>query len=410
MKIVITIWESMKMAFEALRSYKMRSTLTTLGIIIGVTTVITIVALIQGLNKAFTNQISSLGSDTLYIAKFPWMMEGNSFWMYRNRRNITVKEAERLADLSTLAQAVAPALYTNRPIKFQENQLEGAIIVGTTDQYLITAGFVPEYGRFLTANDVSHHRPVVVLGSEIAEKLFPNSDPLGKRITLGGYKFRVIGVREKRGTFFGNNLDTYAYIPIGAFQSRFGAQYRSVEIAVKVNSPELLDEAELELTGLMRRIRGLSGDMENDFAVNKQVALQDTYQRLTGVLWAVAIGVGAISLLVGGIGIMNILLVSVTERTREIGVRKAVGARRGDILLQFLIESTMICALGVTIGVILAVGLAKAISATTPLPASIRLWVVFLGLGFVFAIGLFFGIYPASKAARLNPIEALRYE
>jgi putative ABC transport system permease protein len=220
MKIVITIWESMKIAFEALRSYKMRSTLTTLGIIIGVTTVITIVALIQGLNKAFTNQISSLGSDTLYIAKFPWMMEGNSFWMYRNRRNITVKEAERLADLSTLAQAVAPALYTNRPIKFQENQLEGAIIVGTTDQYLITAGFVPEYGRFLTANDVSHHRPVVVLGSEIAENLFPNSDPLGKRITLALQISRHRSAR-KAAPVFGNNL---VPMPISrsVVSSRFG--------------------------------------------------------------------------------------------------------------------------------------------------------------------------------------------
>ncbi|MBN1540689.1 ABC transporter permease [candidate division KSB1 bacterium] len=410
MKLLIYVWEGVKIAYEALRSYKLRSVLTTLGIVIGVTTVITIVALIQGLNKAFTSQISALGSDILYIDKFPWMMEGNTFWVYRNRKNITLRDAERVAELSTLAEAVAPTLMTRRPIKYQENQVEGAIIVGTTELYLVTSNVVPEFGRFLTANDVSHHRPVVVLGSEVAEKLFPHSDPLGKRVTIGGYKFRVIGIQEKRGSFFGNNLDTYAYLPIGAFQARFGAQFRSVEIEIKVQSPELLDEAELELTGIMRRIRGLSGNAENDFAINKQDMLQDTYQRLTGTLWAVAIGVGAISLLVGGIGIMNILLVSVTERTREIGIRKAIGAQRSDILLQFLIESMMICALGVFIGIALAVALAKGIAAATPLPASITWWVAFLGLGFVVTIGLFFGIYPAGKAARLNPIEALRYE
>ena len=183
-----------------------------------------------------------------------------------------------------------------------------------------------------------------------------------------------------------------------------------MEIEVKVQSPTVIEDAEIELTGIMRRVRNIPPGKENDFAINQQSLLMDTYKSLTSTLWAVAIGVGAISLLVGGIGIMNILLVSVTERTREIGIRKAIGARNTDILVQFLIESLMICALGVVMGVLLAVGIAKTVSATTPIPAAITLWVVFLGLGFVVCIGLFFGIYPASKAARLNPIDALRYE
>ena len=410
MRILIYIWEGVKIAFDALKSYKLRSVLTTLGIIIGVTTVITIVSLIQGLNKAVADQISAIGTDTLYIQKFPWIMKGNDFFLYRNRKNITLEEAERIKELSTLAVAVAPTLFTSRRVKYKEKSAEGVIVVGTTADYLVTANAYPEEGRFLTGNDVSHRRRVCVLGYDVARTLFPTSNPIGKRVAIGGKKFRVIGVLEKKGSLFGNNMDSFAYIPIGAFQTAFGARYRSVQIEVKVASPDVLEDAEVELTGIMRRIRGLGPNDEDDFAINKQSMLMNTYKSLTSTLWAVAIGVGAISLLVGGIGIMNILLVSVTERTREIGIRKAIGARNSDILVQFLIEALMICALGVFIGVLLAVGVAQLIASTTPIPAAITVWVAVLGLVFVFAIGLFFGIYPASKAARLNPIEALRYE
>ncbi|NIA32072.1 MAG: FtsX-like permease family protein, partial [Actinobacteria bacterium] len=226
----------------------------------------------------------------------------------------------------------------------------------------------------------------------------------------GGRKFKVIGVVEKKGSMFDFNMDNQVYIPIGIFQTAFGARWRSVDIQVKAISPAVIEDAEIELTGIMRRLRGLPPGKENDFAINKQSMLMDTYKNLTNVLWAVAIGVGAISLLVGGIGIMNILLVSVTERTREIGIRKAIGARKFDIMIQFLIESMMICALGVVIGLLVAIGVAKIIAATTPIPAAITLWIAALGVVFIVTIGLFFGIYPASKAARLNPIEALRYE
>ncbi len=410
MRIFIYMWEGIKIAFEALRSYKLRSILTTLGIIIGVTTVITIVSLIQGLNKAFSDQISSIGTDTLYIQKFPWIMKGDEWFRYRNRKNVSIQEAEAVRESATLARAVAPTMGTMRSIKYNENTINRVYVLGTTAEYLVTSNSYPEIGRFLSENDVQHNRAVCVIGSAVAEKLFPRTDPIGKRVNIAGRKFRVIGVLEKKGSFFGWNMDTFAVIPIGAFQSAFGSFRRSVEIEVKVQSPTVIEDAEIELTGIMRRVRNIPPGKENDFAINQQSLLMDTYKSLTSTLWAVAIGVGAISLLVGGIGIMNILLVSVTERTREIGIRKAIGARNTDILVQFLIESLMICALGVVMGVLLAVGIAKTVSATTPIPAAITLWVVFLGLGFVVCIGLFFGIYPASKAARLNPIDALRYE
>jgi putative ABC transport system permease protein len=410
MRLLVYAWEGVKIAYEALTSYKMRSILTTLGIVIGVATVITIVALIQGLNKAFTSEISSLGTDTLYIGKWPWMMEGDDWLRFRNRPNITVEEAFKVREAARLARAVSPVLQTRRTIRFEEKTLEHVQTVGTTEDYLVTSDVIPAEGRFILPSDVEHHRSVVVIGAEVAEKLFGDQDPIGKRVSIAGRKFRVVGVLEKRGTMFDNNLDIFAIMPVGTFQSAFGATRRWVTIQVKVTSPALVEEAEYELIGIMRRIRGLPPMKENNFAVNKQSLFLDAYNNLTRVLWAVAIGVGAISLLVGGIGIMNIMLVSVTERTREIGIRKAIGARKSDILWQFLIESMMICSLGVVIGIALAVGLAKLVAATTPLPAAITLWVVFLGMGFVVFIGLFFGIYPASKAARLSPIEALRYE
>ena len=411
MRLLIYMWEGIKIAIDALRSYKMRSLLTTLGIVIGVTTVITIVALVQGLNGAFARQISSIGTDTLFIEKLPWVIKSDKEWFsYRNRRNLTVTDAKRIKKMSRLAKAVAPVLFTQRTLKYQNNSIEKTIVVGTTADYLITSNALPELGRFLMETDVRHRKPVCVLGWEVAQALFPNENPIGKRITIGGRKFRTIGVVEKKGSMFDFNMDNQVYIPIGVFQTVFGARWRTVQIQVKVLSPELMDDAEIELTGIMRRIRGLPPDADNDFAINKQSMLMETYRNLTNVLWAVAIGVGAISLLVGGIGIMNILLVSVTERTREIGIRKAIGARNLDIMVQFLIESMMICALGVVIGVGLAVVLSKVIAATTPIPAAITLWVAILGMAFVVTIGLFFGIYPASKAARLNPIDALRYE
>ncbi len=410
MRVFIYIGESFKIAYEALRSYKMRSILTTLGIVIGVTTVITIVALIQGLNKSFANQLSAIGTTTLYIQKYPWIMNDTQYFNFRNRPNITVADAEAVKELSKTAVAVAPTLFTGKALKYEDRTLEGSYIIGTNVDYIETSNVIPEFGRYFTETEVKHRRPLCFIGGDVADKLFPDEDPIGKRISIGGRRFKVIGVAEKKGSMFGQNLDQVAIIPIGIFQSAFGARYRSVDIEVKVANPELLEDAEIELTGIMRRIRGLEIDEDDDFSINKQSQLMETYKNLTGTLWAVAIGVGAISLLVGGIGIMNILLVSVTERTREIGIRKALGARRFDIMLQFLIESLMICALGVLIGVGIAIGLAKIISSTTPLPASITAWVAVLGLVFVLTIGLFFGIYPARKAARLNPIDALRFE
>ena len=410
MRVLIYLSETLSIAFGTLRTYKMRSILTTLGIVIGVTTVIAIVAIIQGLNQAFADQISTLGSDTLYISKFPWMMQGDEYFQYRNRKDITMREFRAVESKATYLKAVAPTVATMRTIKHKDKKVERSLIFGSNEDYLITSNAIPEYGRFINELDVHHNRMVCVIGYDVAKELFGFENPIGKRVTLGGYPLRVIGILEKRGKLFGFNMDIVTVIPIGVFQKAFGSRRRSVTIEAKVLAPELLEDAEGELTGIMRRVRKIRAGEENDFAINQQSMLMNMYNSLTSVLYAVMFGVGSISLLVGGIGIMNIMLVSVAERTREIGVRKALGARKSDILLQFLVEAILICSFGVIIGVGLAIALASVIAAATPVPAAITPWVAVLGISFAVTIGIFFGVYPASKAAKLDPIEALRYE
>jgi putative ABC transport system permease protein len=406
MRFFIELWEAVKIALGALKANKLRAFLTLLGIIVGVTTVIGIVSLTDGLDEAFGEQISSLGSDVLYVQKFSWF-DREGWEKYRNRKDLTMKEVNALKEYMTLASAISPAVSTRRTVKYGSKSLERVSINGTDEEK--TRSAFPKYGRDLTELDVANRRNVCVIGWDVADHLFKNEDPIGKRIKIGGYHFKVVGVLEKQGSIFGHTLDQEVRIPIGVFFKLFGRN-RWITITVKVKDTELIEDAKDEIRGILRRVRKVPPGKEDDFSINQMDLLMDMYKNLTTALYAAAIGVGAISLLVGGIGIMNIMLVSVTERTREIGIRKAIGARRRNVLWQFLVESVVISAVGGIIGIGMGFGLGKLIAAISPLPASVTLWSIFLGLGFSSAVGIFFGIYPASKAARLNPIEALRYE
>jgi len=400
------LWEAVKLALGALRSNKLRAFLTLLGVIIGVTTVIGIVSLTQGLDKAFGDQISSLGSDVLYVQKFAWVSMGD--WSeFRNRKDITMNEVRALKEQATFAQAVSPSVGTRRTVRYGNKSVERISITGTDE--VKTSDVYPEFGRDLSAFDVENRRMVCVLGWQVANDLFRDTDPVGKLVKIGGHRFRVIGILEKQGSVFGMNLDNEVKIPIGVLFKLFGRK-RSISITVKVKDPALMEQTKDEIRGIMRRVRKVPLGVKDDFSINQMDMLLDMYNKLTSALYAAAIGVGAISLVVGGIGIMNIMLVSVTERTKEIGIRKAIGAKKRNILTQFLVESVVISAMGGIVGILLGFGLGKLIASVSPLPATVSVWSIFLGIGFSSIVGIFFGLYPAGKAAKLNPVNALHYE
>jgi putative ABC transport system permease protein len=402
--------EGLRIAVSALRANKMRTVLTTLGIFIGVIVVTVIISVIQGLNHYVSSEISGLGANTLYVSKFPWFIRSWEEWLkYLGRKDLTEKHYHALLKNLTLAEAVAPDLGTGRTVKYRSESLDNVYVNGSTDAYMACANVVPVFGRFFTPSEVDLNRNVCVIGWEVWDKLFKGENPLDKRIKIGSHPFTVVGVLEKRGQMFGQSMDTFTIMPYTVFQKIYGSR-RSMDFQIKAADASQMDALVDQITGVLRQARGVQPGKPDDFSINQQSQILDFYNRMTQTLWIVLIGIGSISLLVGGIGIMNIMLVSVTERTREIGIRKAIGAKRKVILWQFLLESVFISGMGVTIGILISLGLALLIRAVSPIPVYISTYVLFLGIGFTLVIGLFFGIYPASKAARLDPIVALRYE
>jgi putative ABC transport system permease protein len=404
------IGEGFRIAMAALKANRMRTILTTLGIFIGVIVVTVIISVIQGLNHYVSSEISGLGADTVYISKLPWIIRSwEEYLKYEKRKDIKEEHYKFVQKNAALAEAVAPELDTQKTVKYRNESLSSVYVAGTTDSYMACANVMPEIGRFFTDSEVELHRMVCVIGWEVADKLFKGENPIDKRVKVGSNSFLVIGVLEKRGQMFGQSMDATAYVPYTVFQKLYGTR-RSITIDIKARDPKQTDALIDELIGVMRRARGIEPGRPDDFSINQQSQLLDLYRNLTRVLWIVLIGIGSISLLVGGIGIMNIMLVSVTERTREIGIRKAIGAKKRVILWQFLLESVVISGMGVTVGILISLGIAMLIRAISPIPVYISTYVLFLGIGYTLVIGLFFGIYPASKAARLDPIVALRYE
>jgi putative ABC transport system permease protein len=403
--------EAFRIAVAALRANKARGILTTLGIIIGIVAVVTTMTAANGLANSFRESVSVLGTDVLYVSRIPWMFQGR-FFQFRNRPNLSLKDSEKLARQLGTGVAVNPTDDTRRPVKYLSEVIENATVIGTTHKHMLVSSAVPEYGRFLTEHDVEFKRHVCVIGTTMHERLFGPVDPINKKIKIGRADFRVIGVMEKQGsagTFGGPDFDSQVFVPVTTFVREFGGLHRSFDFAVKAPSSVDVADFEYEVVGEMRKIRRLHPSEEDNFAINKMDSLVEAFNNVMGVVLMIGIAITGISLFVGGVGVMNIMFVSVTERTGEIGIRKAIGAKRRAILQQFLLESSMICLVGGAIGVALSFGVAAAIDRFL-LPASVSLPIVIIALTVSIAVGVISGFIPAWRASRLNPIDALHYE
>jgi putative ABC transport system permease protein len=403
----MNIFESVKMAVKTLTANKVRSSLTMLGIIIGNASVITMVGVGQGAQTYASEQFESLGPNVLFI--IPGSDDARQSTLDLPR-TLTLEDAQAIATQVPTVDAVAPQLQSQQVVTYQ-NRTSNTSIVGTTPDFVGVRDFEVEEGRFFTELDVQRSTRVATIGSDVADKMFGNSDPVGQQIRIKNISFQVIGVMERKGAFLGNNQDDVVLIPLTTMSSRitgntspYGTEVSF--ISVTAEDATVMDAAQFQIRNLLRLRHQITD--EDDFTVRSQKDALEIVGNVTGALTLMLAAIAGISLFVGGIGIMNIMLVSVRERTQEIGLRKAIGASQQDILLQFMIEATIVAAIGGIIGTLVGVGGVMLIAATTPLQAGVSSSAVLLAVGVSGAIGLFFGVFPARQAAQLDPIVALR--
>ncbi|HZM14877.1 MAG TPA: ABC transporter permease [Candidatus Krumholzibacteria bacterium] len=399
------------LAFDAVRSHKLRSSLTALGIFIGVFTVIVMIGLIEGVNRTVEGVVNEeLGTDTFWVGKVwgPAHSDEERRRLWRERRDLTYEDVDALRQCD-MVRATAPYLGIYKPVYYGNEKSRQVEIIGTTQTYLEVINLDVSEGRLWTDFEAERGRPVVILGRTVIHKLFPEGSYLGREVRIENHRFTVIGVLRERGKKLGNDLDAKALVPAQALLKHYG---RGQEhwIVVKAMSPLTIEETKDQVIQVMRSRRGVRADQENDFDVVMSDRFTQMFRDATGAIAAGLTGIASIALLVGGIGIMNIMLVSVTERTREIGIRKAVGARKAEILQQFIVEAVVLTSMGGLVALLISTGVVSLIGKLTPVPASVPSYAPALGLGICSFVGLVFGIFPALKAARLDPVECLRYE
>jgi len=414
-RFLYELGESWKIAGAQMRSNLTRSTLTALGVIIGIVAVTLMGTAIGGISIGFDKSMSIFGDDILYVEQWPWK-NVDDWWNYRNRKKIKTEYTEPINRMiaatpnSNLVVAV-PASGLYRSVKYADNEVSNVLVRGTVSDYIITSTFDFKEGRFFNEVESRSGANVCVLGYDVADALFPSASPINRSVLINGQPFNVIGVISRQGSFLGIfSLDSFVVMPLPAFQKYFSAKSDS-DILVKVKDKTKLADAKDELTGLMRRVRGLSPEKKDDFSINEQQALKSTLDPIKNSIAIAGLFITGLSLFVGAIGIMNITFVSVKERTKEIGTRKALGARRRTILLQFLIESTALCLLGGFIGLSVAYLMCFGIGKTFPsFPIHFSFALVLASMIVSVMTGLVSGFAPAWSASRLDPVTALRYE
>ena len=401
--------EILKVSFDALVAHKLRSALTLLGIVIGVSTIILVVGAISGLNMYVEQKVFSLSPDVFIVSKFGIITSRDAFLKALKRKNLSVEEMHRIEALCTSCRRVGATANGTKTLRYTNKRLPDVQITGSTANLADLYNLDLAEGRTYTEAEVRRASPVVVIGWDVRDQLFPGLDPIGRDLNIDGYPLRVIGVLSEQGSVLGQNQDNVAYIPLKLYEKVFGRN-RSIDIWVQASSLAGFDETEEEVRLLIRRMRGVPFRGEDPFGIVTAEALQSLWRNISSAALAMMALIAGISLVVGGIVVMNIMLVSVVERTQEIGVRAAVGARRRDVLLQFLIEASLLAMAGGIIGVALGFGGTQLVSTLTGFPTLVRASLVGMALLMATGTGLVFGIWPAWRASRLDPIEALRSE
>ncbi|MDQ3068345.1 MAG: ABC transporter permease [Acidobacteriota bacterium] len=403
-------FESAVLALQAIWANKLRSFLTVLGNIVAVTSIIAVVSLIQGLNASVEDAIiSEVGADAFTVDRYPITQSQEEQDEVRNNPRVTMADADAIRRYATNVDAVMAQARSSADMRYRSEQLDSVQIQGVTREYASLPTTNVEQGRVITPGEFDAGRPVAILGYDTADRLFGARDPLDNKVSIAGVPFMVVGVAEKKGSIFGQSQDEYAIIPLPAFQRVFGSR-RSLNLVVRPKDPSLTRAAMDETTVALRIERRLKPAEKDNFGIYSSDTFLKIYEQATAGIFAVLVGVVGLSLVVGGIVIMNIMLMVVTERTREIGLRKALGARRRDIVWQILTESITLSTFGGVVGTAVGFLIAMVIAAVSPLPAAVELWSIVLGIGITAVVGLFFGMYPAMQAAALDPIEALRRE
>ena len=406
--------ESAAMALETVRANKLRSGLTILGVTVGVVTIMFMVSIIQGLNRSFAEQLESIGTNIIYAVKFDPSFGRQPTQEERTREDLTLEDADALREELPSTVGVSPLQRTlAETVRYEDKQSDTPILIGATPYYEEVHSQYVGRGRFLIETDLNDRTNVAVIGKDVVKALFPREEPIGKEIKIGGRVFRVVGVMGDLGTIFGQSRDNSVFIPLTTFRKFWRDIPYPVMVYTIVVRPT--DRSQVrpvmdEMRDILRRRRGVAADEKDNFFISSQDSLLDIYNQLTGATYLVLTAISAVALMIGGIGVMNIMLVSVTERTKEIGIRKAVGATRTSILTQFLIEAVVLTGIGGLLGLILGEIASLLMNWLSPLPAYVPIWAIFVGVGVSGLVGVVFGLYPAWKAARLNPIDALSFE
>jgi putative ABC transport system permease protein len=406
----VSLKEPVMIALETLRSHKLRSFLTLLGVILSVSTLIIVVSMVQGANKYVAEKVANFGSNVFLVMRFPLITSAEQFVkLSRSNKNITWEDYEYVRDNMRFAEAVGLESHRNGKVKYKTESIEDIDVRGVTANMGGIDTEEPVLGRYITDADDTHRANVTMIGNDVAKRFFAGIDPLGRSIYIDGEAYQVVGVAKEMGSAFGQSQDSFVYVPIQTWRKVYGSN-TSMNINVKALAADLMQPAEDEARMLMRARRHLPARQDDNFGVVEPSAIMELYNSLTGTLATGSLVVVFIFLGIGGVVIMNIMLASVTERTREIGVRKSLGATRRDVLLQFLVESGVMATIGGVLGVLTAAVISFAVSKLTPFPMDLPIRWVITGVLVSTSVGVFFGVYPAYKASKLNPIEALRFE